>query len=128
MKPKLTFIICSVLLAITGIVMIVFAEKMTQRLWPDADTYALNIGIVLRYLMGATIITTACILFQARKISDVETAKQVLFGSAAGHGFIFLTMLVIKFTGTFNLPPPPLILTAVISILCLFTALKPKSS
>ena len=82
MKPKLTFIICSVLLAITGIVMIVFAEQMTQRLWPDADTYALNIGIVLRYLMGATIITTACILFQARKISDVETAKQVLIGMA----------------------------------------------
>ena len=108
--------------------MIVFAEQMTQRLWPDADTYALNIGIVLRYLMGATIITIACILFQARKIFDVESAKQVLFCSAAGHGFIFLTMLVIKFTGTFNLPPPPLILTAVISILCLFTALKPKSS
>ena len=84
-------------------------------------------GIVLRYLLGATIIGITCIFFQARNISDVESAKQVLFGAAAGHGFVFLTMLVIKVTGIFNLPPPPLISTAVITILCLFTALKPKS-
>ncbi len=125
-KPKLAFTIFSVLMALTGIVMLVFAERITQRIWPDAVAYALNIGVVLRYVMGATIISTACILSQCRKISEVESAKQVLFGAAAGLGFVFLTMLVMKFTGTFNMPPPPLVLTAVISILCLFAALKPK--
>ena len=127
MKPKLTFTICCVLMALAGIGMLVFAEQITLRNWPDADAYALNMGIVLRYLLRATIIGIARIFFQARNISDVESAKQVLFGAGASHGFVVLTMLVIKFTGTFNLPPPPLILTAIITILCLFTALKPKS-
>ena len=44
MKLKLAFTIFSVLMALTGIVMLVFAERITQRIWPDADAYALNIG------------------------------------------------------------------------------------
>ena len=86
MKPKLTFTICSVLMVLTGIAMLLFGEQITLRNWPDADAYALNMGIVLRYLLEATIIGIACILFQARNISDVESAKQVLFGAGAGHG------------------------------------------
>ena len=44
-------------------------------------------GIVLRYLLGATTIGIAYIFSQARNISDVESAKQVLFGAGADHGF-----------------------------------------
>ena len=72
---------------LTGISMLVFAEQITLRNWPDADAWALNMGIVLRYLLGATIIGIACIFFQARNISDVESTKQVLFGAGAGHVF-----------------------------------------
>ena len=72
MKLKLAFTIFSVLMALTGIVMLVFAERITQRIWPDADAYAMNIGVVLRYFMGATIILTACILFQCRKIQKLR--------------------------------------------------------
>ena len=127
MKPKLTFTFRSVLMALTGIVMLVFAEQITQRLWPNADASTLIIGVVLRYLIGATIISTACILFQCRKISEVESVRQVLFGAAAGLSFDFLKMLVMKCKGTVKIPLPQLVLTAVISILCLFTAPKPKS-
>ena len=86
MKPKLTFTICCVLIALIGISMLVFAEQVTLRNWPDADPYAPNLGIVLRYLLGANIIGFSCIFFQARNILDVESAKQVLFGAAVGHG------------------------------------------
>ena len=59
MKPKLTFTIFSILMALAGISMLVFAKQITLRFWPEADPDALKIGITLRYLMGVTIFANA---------------------------------------------------------------------
>ena len=70
MQPKLTLTIVSVALVLTGLVFFGFTEKITQGLWPKADAYAMNIGVVMRYILGASVITSGCILFQARAVED----------------------------------------------------------
>ena len=64
MSPKLTLTIVSVVLVLTGLVFFGFAEKITQGLWPEADAYAMNIGVAMRYILGASVITSGCILFR----------------------------------------------------------------
>ena len=58
MQPKLTLTIVSVALVLTGLVFFGFAEKITQGLWPKADAYAMNIGVVMPYILGASVITS----------------------------------------------------------------------
>jgi hypothetical protein len=84
MQPKLTLTIVSVTLVLTGLVFFGFAEKITQGLWPKADAYAMNIGVVMRYILGASAITSGCILFQTRAVEDQSSVKKILLGGAVG--------------------------------------------
>jgi hypothetical protein len=103
------------------------AEKITQGLWPKADAYAMNIGVVMRYILGASVITSGCILFQARAVEDQSSVRKILLGSAVGLAVVFATLAWIRVTGNTLVPLPPIVMVAVLSGLCFWSAFKAKS-
>ena len=127
MQPKLTLTIVSVALVLTGLVFFGFAEKITQGLWPQADAYAMNIGVVMRYILGASVITSGCILFQARAVEDQSSVKKILLGGAVGLAVVFATLACIRVTGNTLVPLPPIVMVAILSGLCFWSAFKVKS-
>ena len=62
-SPKLTLTIVSAILVLTGLVFIGLLSIITKGIWPEADAYAMNIGVVMRYILGASVIASGCILF-----------------------------------------------------------------
>ena len=48
-------------------------------------------------------------------------------GAAVGFAVVFATMVFLRVTGKNFVPPPPFVITAVISGLCFWSAFKVKS-
>jgi uncharacterized membrane protein YdjX (TVP38/TMEM64 family) len=87
----------------------------------------MNIGVIMRYILGASVIASSCILFQARGVEERESVKKILLGAAVGFAVVFATMVFLRVTGKNFVPPPPFVITAVISGLCFWSAFKVKS-
>ena len=87
----------------------------------------MNIGVIMRYILGASVIASGCILFQARGVEERESVKKILLGAAVGFAVVFATMVFLRVTGKTFVPPPPFVITTVFSALCFWSAFKVKS-
>ena len=118
------------ILALNGLVMIIlglsffiFAEKMTFLMFPKTITNpeALEVGVTLRYIMGAGSITTGIILFLSR-ISLRSGAQRILLGSGIGFFIIFGTALFVYLSERANVPILALIIFPILGLLSLYVS------
>ena len=118
------------MLTLNGIVMILlgisfflFAEKITITMFPNitSNPEAIEVGVVLRYFMGAGSITIGIILYLAR-ISIRSGAQRLLLGSGLGFMIIFFTGLFIVIKHEANIPIIALSIYPVLTFLSLYTA------
>ena len=122
-SSRLILALNGIILIITGLSFFIFAEKLTYLMFPitASNQDALNVGLVLRYFMGAGSLTTGIILFLAR-ISVRSAAQRVLLGSGIGFLIIFCTALYVFFYYQANVPYFALFLYPLLGILSLYVA------
>ena len=108
----------------TGLSFFIFSKKITIMMFPNSisNPEALEVGLILRYFMGAGLITIGIILVLARRISIRSGAQRVLLGSGIGFFIIFATALYVSFNFSVNIPIIALILFPILGILSLFVA------
>ena len=61
----------------------------------------MNIGVVMRYILGASVIASGCILFLARGVEERESVKKILLGAAVGFAVVFATSKTSKPTTSY---------------------------
>ena len=60
----------------------------------------MNIGVIMRYILGAPVIASGCILFLARGVEERESVKKILLGAAVGFAVVFATMVFLPLQAT----------------------------
>ena len=118
------------MLAINGIILIllglsffIFAEKITLIMFPTivSNPQAIEVGIILRYLMGAGSLSLGIILYMAR-ISVRSAAQRVLLGSGIGFIIIFGTGIYLYLFYKANIPFVALSIYLLLALLSLYVS------
>ena len=112
-----------IVMFIIGIVFFIYPEKITIIMFPNitSNPDALEIGIVLRYLMGAGHLAIGIILYLAR-ISIKSGAQRLLLGSGIGFMIIFATAVFIIFNYKSDIPVVALSVYPLLAILSLYVS------
>jgi len=108
---------------IIGLFFIIFPEKITIIMFPKiiSNPEALEIGIVLRYLMGAGHLAIGIILYLAR-ISIKSGAQRLLLGSGIGFMIIFAIAVFIILKYNAGIPVVALSIYPLLAILSLYVS------
>ena len=112
-----------IVMMLTGASFFVFAEKITILMFPDVNLnpQALEVGIVLRYLMGAGSMSIGIILYLAR-VSIKSGAQRLLLGCGLGFIIIFATGIFVMIKHEANIPLVALSVYPVLATLSLYVA------
>jgi len=112
-----------IVMMLAGMLFFVFAENITIIMFPNIslNPEALEVGIVLRYLMGAGSIAIGIILYLAR-IATQTGAQRLLLGSGLGFMIIFATGLFIIIKHEANIPVMALSVYPILATLSIYVA------
>ena len=108
---------------ISGLLGALFAEKITMIMFPTifSNPQAFEVGIILRYLMGAGSLSLGIILFMSR-ITVRSAAQRVLLGSGIGFIIIFCTAMYVYLFYETNIPFVALSLYLFLGLLSLYVS------
>ena len=112
-----------IIMIFIGIIFFIYPEKLTIIMFPKtvSNPEALEVGVVLRYLMGAGHLTIGIILYLAR-ISIRSGAQRLLLGSGIGFMIIFATAVFIIFNYKSDIPVVALSVYPLLGILSLYVS------
>ena len=89
------------------------------------NVQALEVAMILRYLMGSGIFTIGLILFLART-SVKSGAKKLLLGSSIGFFIIFLTATFVVYRFDYvDIPIVGIIIFPILSLISLYVSTRP---
>jgi len=93
--------------------------------YPNAEGLALEIGITQRYVMAGMFFIVLCLLFQSRKVENVDNQKVILLGVAIGFAVMCAVIILMEGPGR-GLPllVPPVIATGTLAILSFWSRSK----
>ncbi len=121
-------------LSLNGLIMMVIGtcffllnKKITLAMFPgiSENAQALEVAMILRYLMGSGIFTIGLILFLART-SVKSGAKKLLLGSSIGFFIIFLTAIFVVYRFDYvNIPIVGIIIFPILSLISLYVSTRP---
>tara|TARA_B100000965_G_scaffold55255_1_gene41671 strand:+ start:3418 stop:3813 length:396 start_codon:yes stop_codon:yes gene_type:complete len=121
-------------LSLNGLIMMVIGacffllnKKITLTMFPgiSENVQALEVAMILRYLMGSGIFTIGLILFLART-SVKSGAKKLLLGSSIGFFIIFLTATFVVYRFDYvNIPIVGIIIFPILSLISLYVSTRP---
>ena len=122
------------ILSINGLIMMIIGacffllnKKITLAMFPGIyeNVQALEVAMILRYLMGSGIFTIGLILFLART-SVKSGAKKLLLGSSIGFFIIFLTATFVVYSFDYvNIPIVGIIIFPILSLISLYVSTRP---
>ena len=124
MKTKLVLSICAVVPAIVAAAFVSIPELVTLATFPEAQGYALEIGVTLRYALASVVFMVAIVIFSVRNIEAINDQRTVLMGCAIAFAFMAATFIVLSVFRGIPLQVPPIIATAFVAVLCLRTRSK----
>ena len=78
MSPKLIFMIISGLLVLTGLFFFAFTEIITKQVFPEFNAYAMNFGIVMRYILAPSILAIGCIFLSTEYCRRAERQANIV--------------------------------------------------
>ncbi len=112
-----------IIMVFIGIIFFIYPEKLTIIMFPKivSNPEALEVGVVLRYLMGAGHLSIGIILYLAR-ISIKSGAQRLLLGSGIGFMIIFATAVFIMFNYKSDIPVVALSVYPLLGILSLYVS------
>ena len=122
------------ILSLNGLIMMVIGacffllnKKITLAMFPgiSENVQALEVAMILRYLMGSGIFTIGLILFLART-SVKSGAKKLLLGSSIGFFIIFLTATFVVYRFDYvDIPIVGIIIFPILSLISLYVSTRP---
>ena len=124
MKTKLVLSICAVVPAIVATVFVSIPELVTLAAFPEAQGYALDIGVTLRYALASVVFMVAIVIFSVRNIEAINDQRTVLMGCAIAFAFMGTTIIALSVFRGIPLQVPPIVATAFVTVLCLRTRSK----
>ena len=124
MKTKLVLSICAAVPAIVATAFVSIPELLTLAAFPEAQGYALEIGVTLRYALASVLFMVASVIFSVRNIEAINDQRAVLMGCTIAFAFMFTTIIALSVFRGIPLQVPPIIATAFVAVLCLRTRSK----
>lgn len=110
------------ILFIIGFADILFAEKITSYIFPNiTNPDVLEVGIILRYLLGSSMIFLGVVLFKSR-IAVKSGAQRILLGCSFGFFIMFCSGLFVFLTYDLNISWVCLFLFPVLSVLSFYVS------
>jgi len=122
-NSRLILAINGIILIISGLSFFIFAERITLMMFPDisSNPQAIEVGLILRYLMGAGSLSIGIILFLAR-ISVRSAAQRVLLGSGIGFIIVFFTAVYVYIFHKTNVPFIALSVYLILGLLSIYVS------
>ncbi len=116
MTAKTTLTVIGIVMIIQGLVFYGFSVSITQNMFPEAGSEAVEVGAIMRQLLAAGSLFIGIILFLART-NVTSAAKRILFGSSIGFTLILAVLIHIAVThDSVSVPVTPLILFAIFAV------------
>ena len=122
METSLAFIIIAAALTLLGLFKFVAPKKFNENSMGELHKEAVNPAAAIRSALGGMVLTVALIAFMSRDLD--QTAASVVL-CAIGIGLVTTVVIVVlnKVRGfTLEIPIPPMILLAVLSIIAFLAA------
>jgi len=117
MSAKAALTIIGLTMVIQGLSFYFLADPITNSMFPEAGNEAIEVGIVMRQLLGGGSLFIGIILFLARTNVN-SAAKRILFGASFGFLILIVILLHISFVyENVNVPILPLIIFAIFSLI-----------
>ncbi len=126
-NSRLILSINGLIMMIIGACFFILNKKITLAMFPGIyeNSQALEVAMILRYLMGSGIFTIGLILFLART-SVKSGAKKLLLGSSIGFFIIFLTATFVVYSFDYvNIPIVGIIIFPILSLISLYVSTRP---
>ena len=119
---KIALTICAVVLAVIFFNMQINTEVVAGREFPNASGDFHNIYRCI----GSLMLAIACITFFAGRVEDTKSQQLVLMGCAHGFAVMFITLGLMTVTEVANITGGTIVF-AVLTALCVYTCVRPKS-
>ncbi len=110
-----------------GLCFFIFNNFINLSMFPGIaeNELALEVAMILRYLMGSGLFTIGIILYLAR-FSVKSAAQRLLMGSSIGFLLIFLTTIFVKYKfEAIDIPIVGIIIFPILSFLSLYVSTRP---
>ena len=95
MKAKTALTISAAITAIFATAFALNPEFFTSSAFPEADAYAMRIGVSLRQGMAGMLLMIALVLFFTRNVETVKDQRSILLGTALGFTAMCATIIVL---------------------------------
>jgi hypothetical protein len=99
-------------------------EFFTAIAFSSAKGLVLDVGITMRYFLGAAIFVTGCLLFQTRSLEGEHNHKKVLLGGAVGFTIVAAKILHVPMVRGIERSIPSIIDTGLVAVLSCFSGLR----
>ena len=120
MSAKIALTVIGLVMFSQGIIFYFFAAPITRDMFPTSNVEAIEVGAVLRQILGAGSMFIGIILFLART-NVTSAAKRILFGASIGFSLIVIILIHIAFSNEFvSIPIGPLIILVLFAIISFF--------
>ena len=125
MPFKTMMTVASIIPLVFGIAFLVVPQFFILGTYPNAEGFALEVGITQRYVMAGMLFIVLCLLFQSRNVEKVDDQKAILLGVSIGFA-VMCAVIVILEGPVRGLPllVPPTIATGAIAILSFWSRTK----
>jgi hypothetical protein len=110
-----------------GLCFFIFNNFINLSMFPGIaeNELALEVAMILRYLMGSGLFTIGIILYLAR-FSVKSAAQRLLMGSSIGFLLIFLTAIFVKYKfESIDIPIVGIVIFPILSFLSLYVSTRP---
>ena len=125
MPYKIMMSVAAIVPLIFSLAFLVVPQFFILESYPNAEGFALEIGITHRYVMAGMLFIVLCLLFQSRNVEGVDNQKAILLGVAIGFAVMCAVIILMEGPGR-GLPllVPPVIATGTIAILSFWSRSK----
>jgi len=117
MSAKTVLTVIGIAMIVQGITFYLYSVPITQNMFPNVKSEAIEVGEIMRQLLGAGSLFIGIILFLART-NVTSAAKRILFGSSIGFSIIVAVLVHVAIThDSVSIPLFPLILFGIFAVI-----------